>query len=293
MLNVYGLLIALAIFIGAMYCNYQSKKYGFNDDIGYDVVIYAVPLAIIFARLYYVVFSFDMYKNNIADIFRVWDGGVAIYGGLIGGFIGIYLLSKRKKLRLIRLLDLVAPILLLGQAIGRWGNFANKEAYGYLVESDYFKFFPFAVNINGAWHYASFFYESLWNFVGFLILLFNVKKLKNVFGASVSLYFLWYSIGRIFIEQTRTDSLMLFGVLRVSQVLSILIILILSIVWHKKTHFKCFYIAYISLSFVIGLLLFKQFIFLGLFWLALMIFFFIFIKNIKRVNNNGTSSIGI
>ena len=191
------------------------------------------------------------------------------------------------------MLDLVAPILLLGQAIGRWGNFVNKEAYGYLVSNDFFKFFPFAVDINGQWHYASFFYESLWNFIGFLILFLNVKKLKNVSGASVSLYFMWYSIGRIFIEQTRTDSLMIFGVFRISQILSIAIIILFSIYWHIRTRENYFYIAYSGLVFTVIVLILKQYLLLGLSWLSLLAFYAAFIKNIKRGSTNGITSVSV
>lgn len=252
-MSIYGLLISFSIVLGAGYCSKEAKYYCLDSEIGLDIVLYTVPLSVLFARLYYVLFRFSYYKENLVEIVRIWDGGLAIYGALIGGVLGLFLLSKRKKIRLPLLLDIVSPIVLLGQAIGRWGNFANKEAHGGLVGNSFFHFFPFSVYIDGMWFYATFFYESLWNVIGFWVLLLTRKKIKKQ-GYVFSLYILWYSMGRIFIEQLRTDSLMLSGV-RISQALSILLFLSVIAFQSKRTSGKKFYLLLFlsSISAVISL----------------------------------------
>ena len=220
---IYGLLISLGIFLGVMLVHRQEKEKGFPEDTAFDLALWIIPLAILGARLYYVAFQWENYQDNLLSVFYVWEGGMAIYGGIIGGVIGGAIMAKRRKLSFWKLADAVAPVLLLGQCIGRWGNFINGEAYGYAIENPALWFFPLAVNIGGVWHMATFVYESFWNFIGFWILWLNRKKVRRD-GNLFFCYLVWYGFGRSIIEGMRTDSLML-GPLRVSQWLSILLVI--------------------------------------------------------------------
>ncbi len=234
--NLYGLAIALGVGAAIFYMLKVEQEQGLPKDTGIDLALYAVPLAVVVSRLYYVAFTWDRYKDDLISILRIWEGGVAIYGGIIGGALGVWLLSWRKRLPFLALADLVAPGLLIGQAIGRWGNFFNGEAYGYLVENPALQFFPVAVFADGAWHMATFFYESLWNLAGFFFLHMNRKRILNRGkGLLFAWYLVWYGLGRMVIEGLRTDSLML-GSLRVSQGLSVVLVLAagLFMVWRMN-----------------------------------------------------------
>jgi phosphatidylglycerol:prolipoprotein diacylglycerol transferase len=218
--NLYGMLIALGVLGAVIYMGRECKRRSLPRDLAVDIVLWAVPLAVVASRLYYVAFTWQRYQHDLLSILRIWEGGLAIYGGVLGGALGVFLLSKRRKLPFALLADLVAPALILGQAIGRWGNFFNGEAYGNLVSNPAWQFFPVAVVADGQWHLATFFIESVWNLAGFLILL----KLRDLCyskgnGMLFLWYLLWYGLGRMVIEGLRTDSLML-GAMRVSQVLS-------------------------------------------------------------------------
>ena len=221
-MTVYGVLIALAIALGVFLCGRNEARLGLPKDTGIDIALWGVPFALVGARLYYVAFEWAYYAANPVKILYVWEGGLAIYGGVIGGIIGALLLAKIKKLSFFALADMTMPSLLLGQAIGRWGNFFNGEAYGNLVENAALQFFPYAVNVGGAWYQATFFYESAWDFLGFLILWFTRKKWGK--GDGFFWYFILYGLGRVWIEGLRSDSLMLGGI-RVSQLLSAVLVL--------------------------------------------------------------------
>ena len=168
--HIYGVLIALAIGLGVWLCSRREKRMGLKKDTTVDLALWVVPAALIGARLYYVAFQWDMYKDNLVSILYVWRGGLAIYGGVIGGLIGGGAYCLRKKAPFAVLADLVAPALILGQAVGRWGNYFNGEAYGYEIKNAAWQFFPAGVQVDGVWHMATFFYESLWDFLGFLLL---------------------------------------------------------------------------------------------------------------------------
>ncbi len=215
--SVYGLLIALAVLVGVKLCSLNEKRLGLPKDTAYDVALWCVPMALVGARLYYVAFQWDMYKDNLLSILYVWQGGLAIYGGVIGGILGALLLARVKHISFWSLCDMTVPSLLLGQAIGRWGNFFNGEAYGNPVLNTALQFFPYAVNVSGNWYQATFFYESAWDLAGFLVLWLTRKKWKT--GDGLPLYFLVYGLGRVWIEGLRSDSLMMGGI-RVSQLLS-------------------------------------------------------------------------
>lgn len=209
----YGIIIALGFLLAVIYCNYRTKDFGIKKDDLLDMLIFTVPLAIIGARAYYVLFMYDeYYYGNPQLMFQIWDGGVAIYGAIIVGVLTVLVFCLIKRIRVGTMLDLCVLGLLIGQAIGRWGNFVNQEAYGTATN------LPWAMVLsNGASVHPCFLYESLWNVVGFLILHFYSKK-RRYSGEIFLIYTAWYGFGRGLIEGLRTDSLYFFGTgLRVSQ----------------------------------------------------------------------------
>ncbi len=218
---IYGLLIAGAMAFGVYLCSRQEDRLGLPRDTAIDFALWVLPAAIVGARLYYVAFQWPMYADHPVRILYLWEGGLAIYGGVIGGAVGALLFSRKKKVSFSALADMVAPALILGQAIGRWGNFVNQEAYGAVIDNPALQFFPLAVFADGEWHMAAFFYESLWDFIGFWLLWLNRKRVK-VRGNLFLCYLVWYGLGRAVIEGLRTDSLM-WGNVRVSQALSVLL----------------------------------------------------------------------
>ncbi len=221
---IYGLLIACAIAVGVFLCHSEERRLALPKDAVIDFALWVIPLAIAGARLYYVAFQWDIYAQDPVSILYLWQGGLAIYGGVIGGAVGALIFSRRRHIPFGTVADWVAPALILGQAIGRWGNFVNGEAYGCLVENAALQFFPFAVWVGGEWHLATFFYESLWDFLGFC-LLWGVRKRVRIPGDLFLGYLCWYGAGRAVIEGLRTDSLMWGGV-RVSQALSAAFVLV-------------------------------------------------------------------
>ena len=233
---VYGLLIACAIGMAVALCEKECRRKGLPQDSGIDMALWAVPPAIVGARLYYVAFRWNVFAEDPMSILRVWEGGLAIYGAVIGGFAGLLCMARVKKLSFLTLLDIAAPLVLLGQAIGRWGNYFNGEAYGFAVTQAALQFFPLSVFADGQWHLATFFYESCWNLIGFL-LLWRFRKHAKKAGDVALCYLLWYGAGRLFIEGLRTDSLLLLG-MRVSQLLS-LGMCVTACVWLGLRHKKC------------------------------------------------------
>ena len=222
----YGIIIAVGVLIGIYLAMRYANSLGYDQDMIIDFSLLAIPMAIIGARLYYVVFSWEYYSKNPEDIIKIWEGGLAIYGAVIGGVISAFIFAQWRKIDFWELCDIAAPSLILGQALGRWGNFFNQEAYGYAVTNPAWQWFPAAVYIeaNSQWHMATFFYESMWNFIVFFFLLFYRKRRKRK-GEVFLLYLILYSIGRVVIEGLRTDSLY-WGPFRVSQILSGILILV-------------------------------------------------------------------
>ncbi len=220
-LPIYGMLIAGAIGLGVFLCGRQEGRLGLAPDTAVDFALWVIPAAILGARLYYVAFQWPLYASDPVRILYIWEGGLAIYGGVIGGAAAAFLFSRVKKIPFGVLADMTAPSLILGQAIGRWGNFVNGEAYGGPVTDPALQFFPLAVRIGDAWHMATFFYESAWDFLGFL-LLWGLRKRLGTRGSLFLCYLCWYGFGRAVIEGLREDSLM-WGSVRVSQLLSVLL----------------------------------------------------------------------
>lgn len=243
----YSVLIVIAIVIGMYFSLKQAIKNGLGKDFLYDLIFWLIPVGIIGARLYYVLFNFSMFKDNIIDIFKVWEGGLAIYGVVIAAIIFIIFYCRKKNKSILLTLDTLVPYLILGQAIGRWGNFINKEAHGGLTTIEHLKslhlpnFIIDGMHINGSYYIPTFLYESLWCLLGFIILLIvrNKNKYKNK-GLLLFIYFIWYGIGRFFIESLRTDSLYL-GIFRISQIVSIILIIIgiIGIIYIIRRDNKC------------------------------------------------------
>ncbi len=231
----YGVIIAAGLLLAILLAMSHTKRAGHNPDIVLDLALIVVPLAVIGARIYYVIPMWDeLYAGGpFWKVFAVWEGGLAIYGGVIGGLIGALIYTRfNKSIKLLQLLDILAPSLILGQAIGRWGNFVNQEAYGAVITDPAWQWFPAAVFIraDGQYHMATFFYESLWNFIVFLVLtLYFRRSKKRVDGNVFWLYLLLYGIGRAVIEGLRLDSLY-WGSFRVSQVLSGVLVVAAAIV---------------------------------------------------------------
>ena len=228
----YSFLIFLSILIGLLIIKKEIKKTKLNEEFMFDLIFYLIPVCIIGARLYYVIFNFDVFKNNLFDIFKIWEGGLAIYGVVISGILFIICYCKKKKQSILLTLDILAPCLILGQAIGRWGNFFNREAHGAVTTLEYLKsinlpqFIIDGMYINGNYYIPTFLYESIWCLIGFIILIILRNKLKyKKEGIIMCSYFIFYSIGRFFIEGLRTDSLYLFNI-RVSQLVSIILFII-------------------------------------------------------------------
>ena len=216
----YGVIIALGFLLAIIYTAKYCEHVGMRMDDIYDLIIFAVPSAIIGARLYYVIFNYSLYAGDFWSIFRIRDGGLAIYGGVIGAVIALFFRCRRKKVSFAGALDVASFGLLIGQSVGRWGNFFNREAFGY--ETDVFC--RMGLTLPGqetVYVHPTFLYESLWNVVG-LIVLHNVcKKHRRYGGQFFLLYLAWYGLGRTLIEGLRTDSLWLIpGAIRVSQLLA-------------------------------------------------------------------------
>ncbi|CAG9620696.1 prolipoprotein diacylglyceryl transferase [Sutcliffiella rhizosphaerae] len=227
----YGAIIGTGALLGLWIATKEGEKRGLNKDIFVDLVLFAIPIAIICARLYYVIFQWDHYSQNPGDIIKIWEGGLAIHGGLIGAVATGVVFARVRGLSFWKLADIAAPSIILGQAIGRWGNFMNQEAHGGPVTREFLEGLhlpEFIVNqmyINGTYYHPTFLYESLWNIVGFgLLLLLRKVNLKR--GELFLSYVIWYSIGRFFIEGLRTDSLMLTENLMIAQVISIALIIL-------------------------------------------------------------------
>lgn len=229
----YGIIIASAMFIASLLLIKFGKKYGYKENDLLDLILVVLPMAIVFARLYYVAFEWDYYSANPSDILAFRDGGLAIHGGILGGLLGGFIVCKVKKLNFGDLADMVSMPLILGQAIGRWGNFVNQEAHGGPTD------LPWGIMIDGVKVHPTFLYESIWNLLVFGFLVITFKK-RRFYGEHFIKYLILYSVGRFFIEGLRTDSLML-GPLRIAQVFSLVSIvvgIIFIIYAHKKELWK-------------------------------------------------------
>ena len=235
----YGVIIALAIFVAIFLSMKEAEKRGIEEDTIIDMALWTIPIAFVGARLYYVLFEIGYYLENPSQIIAIWNGGIAIYGGLIAGGLTVYWFTKKKNISLWLMLDILAPHVLLAQAIGRWGNFMNQEAHGGEVTRGFLEnlmlpeFIVNQMEINGIYYHPTFLYESLWSLVGFVVIvLLRNRKHLLLQGELALSYAMWYSFGRFFIESMRTDSLYIPGTpIRVSQMLSVVIFAAALIIW--------------------------------------------------------------
>lgn len=219
----YGIFIAMGMMVAIILANFTSKLKDLNYDELLNIAIISFPIAIIGARAYYVIFEFGQYKDNLINVFNIREGGLAIHGGVIFGMTAAYLYTRYKKENLLEFADVAAPSIIIAQAIGRWGNFFNSEAHGGPVSQEFISKFPnFIQNgmlIDGTYYHPTFLYESIWNvIIGLFLIYLLTKTFKR--GTVFFTYIGLYSVGRFFIEGLRTDSLM-FGGIRVAQLISL------------------------------------------------------------------------
>lgn len=242
----YGVILALGFLVGTSYALKRHKEFGVNADRASDVIMISAVGAIIFARLYYVIFSWGYYSKHMDEIFKIWNGGIAIYGAVIGAFLTALVVCKIRGVKFLPLADMTAGGLLIGQAIGRWGNFVNIEAFGENTTLPWGMTSPTIVNYLTAKAaelsalgveidpevpvHPTFFYESMWCLIGFLLIALVLTKRRRFDGELLLFYIGWYGLGRFFIEGLRTDSLML-GTIRISQLVAILCVLGALIAW--------------------------------------------------------------
>ncbi|HBE8157731.1 TPA: prolipoprotein diacylglyceryl transferase [Staphylococcus aureus] len=239
----YGIIIAVGILLGYFVAQRALVKAGLHKDTLVDIIFYSALFGFIAARSYFVIFQWPYYAENPSEIIKIWHGGIAIHGGLIGGFLAGVIVCKVKNLNPFQIGDIVAPSIILAQGIGRWGNFMNHEAHGGPVSRAFLEqlhlpnFIIENMYINGQYYHPTFLYESIWDVAGFIILV-NIRKHLKL-GETFFLYLTWYSIGRFFIEGLRTDSLMLTSNIRVAQLVSILLILIsISLIVYRRIKYN-------------------------------------------------------
>lgn len=245
----YSIILLLAFVVGSLFIFKEGKRLNIDKEYLFNMIFWTIIFSLLGARLYYVLFNFSQYQNDLLEIFKIWHGGLAIHGGIIAGVITIIAYTKKYNVDVMKVIDICAPALLIGQAIGRWGNFFNGEAHGAATTLANLQalhlpnFIIEGMNINNVYYQPTFLYESIWCLVGFVGLLIfrRYKYLKN--GQVTALYLMWYGIGRFFIEITRTDSLMLGG-FKTAQIVSVLFVIggiILFIIKQKKGHFEDLY----------------------------------------------------
>lgn len=236
--NFYGMIIAFGLLLAVIYALRRCRQFGLKQDDILDGVLWIVPVAIISARMYYCIFSWEEYAKDPISVLYIWNGGLAIYGAVIGAAIGVIVYTKIKKISLPAVLDITSLGFLIGQSIGRWGNFFNREAFGRSTESFLRMGLKNRLTNQFIYYHPTFLYESAWNLVGFIGLHFLSKKRK--YDGQIALgYVAWYGLGRTLIEGLRMDSLY-WGPFRVSQLLAavtcfiaVVILLILAFRQHK------------------------------------------------------------
>ena len=240
----YGLLIVSGIILAYFVGQREAIKRGLPEEFLADLLLWAVPISIVCARIYYVTMRWDYYGQNPEKIIEIWNGGIAIHGALIGAFITAYIFTRKRNISFLKVADIAAPSILIGQIIGRWGNFMNQEAYGGPVSCEFLENLRLPdwiinqmyIEELGTYVHPTFLYESVWNFIGLIILLVlrkvNLNRGEIFFG-----YIIWYSFGRFYIEGMRTDSLYLVGDLRSAQVVSIIGIVVglVAIIYRRIT----------------------------------------------------------
>ena len=226
----YSILVLIGIIAACFIIYRESRKNNLKKEDLIDLMFYVIIFGIVGARIYYVLFNLNYYLNNPLDIIALWNGGLAIHGGILGGLITTIIFCKKKKINITKMLDIIVVGIIIGQALGRWGNFFNGEAFGPITTLAYLesihipKFIINGMLIDGSYHIPTFLYESLWCLFGFIIMII-LRKLKNLpLGTLTSFYLIWYGAERFIVERLRTDSLMLLNI-KVAQVVSIIFII--------------------------------------------------------------------
>lgn len=242
----YGVIMAVAIVVATWMAIIEGKKRQISSDDFIDLLLWAVPLGYVGARIYYVVFEWKYYSQNPNQIIAIWNGGIAIYGGLIAGLIVLLVFCYTRQLPPFLMLDIIAPGVMAAQIIGRWGNFMNQEAHGAATSLHYLQslhlpeFIIQQMKINGVYYQPTFLYESFFNLIGLIIIL-SLRHKTHFFkqGEVFMTYVMWYAVVRFFVEGLRTDSLYIFGIIRVSQALSLfLFIAILALFIYRRVKVK-------------------------------------------------------
>lgn len=243
----YAICIALGILLAYFYCSKEGKRQGMDNELFIDILLWGIPSGVIGGRLYYVIFKWDYYSKNLSEIFAIRDGGLAIYGAIILAVLSVFIYTKKQNISTLKVFDIGAIGLLIGQAVGRWGNFFNQEAFGGNTNllwgmtsekvSSYLELLKNkGIDVDPSLPvHPTFLYESLWNLLGFIFLNYLIKK-KKFDGQIFFIYIIWYGFGRMLIESLRTDSLYFFG-FRISQIigaLSVVIGMIFYFILRKK-----------------------------------------------------------
>lgn len=226
----YGVIIAVGLVLAIMLCLHLARKKGVSEDNIFDIVIFGAPVGVICARAYYVIFKWDYYKHNLSEIVKIWEGGIAIYGAIIGAVATVFIYCRIKKLHPFKLLDIGCVGLALGQAAGRWGNFVNREAFGAPATSSVpWRMRLYTDSSLSTWAevHPTFLYESLWNF-GVLLILLRFTAKKKYDGQVFWVYVFSYGIGRLWIEGLRLDSLYL-GSFRISQIVALVTVILAAV----------------------------------------------------------------
>lgn len=248
-IRYYSMFILIGVMIAYFMIVREAKKFNISSDFIFNLFFWTIIIGIAGARLYYVVFNWEYFGSNISEIWQLWQGGLAIHGGILFGLVTIAMYTRKHHVRTARMLDIAVPALILAQAIGRWGNFFNSEAYGVATTLNHLEalhipgFIIKGMNINGIYYTPTFFYESLWCIIGFVILIL-VRRAKYIkVGQLTSIYMMWYGLGRFFIEAMRTDSLMILG-FKIAQIVSLIFIVVgaaLFLLGLKKSKYEDLY----------------------------------------------------
>ena len=245
----YSLLILVGVILAFILIKSEGKKFAIDNDFLFNMTFWAIIFGILGARAYYVVFNFNVYKGDLLSIFKIWEGGLAIHGGIIAGLITIVFFCKKYKVSLIRILDICVPALILAQAIGRWGNFFNGEAHGAATSLEHLQslhipdFIISGMKINDIYYEPTFLYESLLCLVGFLIIIIVRRFKYTKVGTPTSIYLMYYGVVRFFIEGMRTDSLMIggFKMAQIVSVISFIIGFVMILIISRKGRFEDLY----------------------------------------------------
>lgn len=230
-IHLYSIMILIAFLVAITIISHEAKKWNIPEGFILNLSILTLIFGIVGARMYYVAFNWEYYGQNMGDIIKVWEGGLAIHGGIIAGLIVILVYAWKYKVNILRLLDIIVLGLIIGQAIGRWGNFFNGEAYGVATTLETLQSFHLpnfiidGMNINGTYYTPTFLIESIWCLIGFIVLLIIKSRKYNKIGQVTACYLMWYGVGRFFIEALRTDSLMLMN-FKVAQIVSVVMVLV-------------------------------------------------------------------